>query len=194
MALRAQKLYTPEEYLSLEERSAIRHEYINGEIYAIAGGTTNHNRLVFNTAKAIDVALTDRKQPRSVFLNDVRVQIKKSNIYTYPDVIVICGKIEYDGARRDIVLHPILIVEVLSEATEKYDRTDKFAAYRRIPSLQVCVMIDQARVYVEVFRRTKSKLWTLEAYSDSDETLNLASLDIAIPLSAVYDRVEWEAP
>lgn len=193
MAVRAPKRYTTEEYLALEERSEIRHEYLNGEIFDMAGGTPIHNQIVFNSAKAIDAALQNRKRPCTVYLADLLVHIKKVNAFTYPDVMVICGKIEYEGKRRDVVTNPVVIIGVLSDSTEKYDRTDKFAFYRQIPTLQEYVMIDQSRVYIECFRKTKSRLWALEAHQDLDAIFKLQSLEIEVSIGALYERVEWGA-
>lgn len=191
MAARAPKCYTPEEYLALEEQSQIRHKYLNGEIFDMAGGTTQHNLIALNAVVALRSA--SGKRPCSVFANDVLLRIMKGNICTYPDVMVICGKIEYEGKRRDVVTNPVVIIEVLSDSTEKYDRTDRFAFYPQIPTLQEYVMIDQSRVYVECFRKTKSKLWTLETYRESESILKLPSLEIEVCIAALYERVEWEA-
>ncbi len=122
----------------------------------------------------------------------MRLLIKKQTLYTYPDVMVICGKVLFEGGRQDVVLNPTVIIEVLSESTSSYDHTRKFAAYRQIPALQEYVMIDQSRVYVECFRRNKSNLWVLEAYEKLKNKLRLQSLGVEIPLAAIYDGLELE--
>lgn len=190
MAVARKRLYTPQEYLAMEQESEIRHEFINGEIYAISGGTAAHNRIAVNLTLSIESALRKAKSPCSVFVNDLKVRIKRPNIYTYPDLMVICGKLEFDAGRKDVVLNPTLIIEVSSHSTSRYDHTRKFAAYRQIPSLEEYVMVEQGHVYVECFRKNKSKLWVLEAFENLDETLRLQSVGVDVPLKAIYEQVD----
>ncbi len=136
MALARKKIYTPDEYLKIDERSEIRHEFFNGEIVALKEGTLDHNRITVNLTFALESFFRKQKRPCSVFVNDMRLRIKKANVYTYPDVMVVCGKLEFDAGRTDVVLNPVVIIEVLSESTSSYDHTLKFAAYRQIPSLE----------------------------------------------------------
>jgi Uma2 family endonuclease len=192
MAISRKKQYTPAEYLKLEVSSDIRHEFLDGEIFAMSGSTVAHNEICGNLTFAIQSAIRSRKLPCHVYANDLRLRIKKANMYAYPDVMLICGKLEFDAARKDVVLNPTTIFEVLSDSTANYDRTLKFAAYRQIPSLQEYVMVDQARTYVEVFRRDKSKFWVLEALENARGTLRLESIDVQIPLAAIYEGVEVE--
>lgn len=117
----------------------------------------------------------------------------QSNIYFYPDVMVVCGKIEFQRGRTDVILNPILIIEVLSKSTRPYDRTDKFVMCRQIPTLQEYMMIDQNRMYIECFRKTKSKLWTLESYQDAAAKIKLHSLDIELPVATLYEGLTEEA-
>lgn len=192
MAVAHKRTFTPEEYLAREEYSEIRHEYINGEIFDMAGGTANHNLIVGNTQYALRTGL--RKKPCKVFAEGLRLRIEKSNIITYPDVMVICGKIEFDRGRQDLVLNPIVLFEVMSKSTRHYDRTDKFAAYRQILSLQEYVMIEQERVYVECFRKTKSRLWALDAYQDLAGQLKLESLGIELAIAELYQGIVEQGP
>src|SRR5581483_1767518 len=190
MAIARRRIYTPEEYLAREEKSEIRHEYIDGEIYAMAGGSANHNLIIGNTQFALRNAL--HSKPCKIFTEGMRLRIEARNIYTYPDVMVVCGKIEFQPERNDVILNPTLIVEILSKSTRHYDRTDKFVAYGQIPSLQEYVMIDQDRIYIECFRKTQSKLWTLESYQDENTKMNLQSLDVELPISALYEGLTEE--
>lgn len=192
MAVAHKRTFTPEEYLAREEHSEIRHEYINGEIFDMAGGTASHNLIVGNTQYALRTGL--RKKPRKVFAEGLRLRIEKSNIITYPDVMVICGKIEFDRGRQDLVLNPIVLFEVMSKSTRHYDRTDKFAAYRQILSLQEYVMIEQERVYVECFRKTESRLWALDAYQDLAGQLKLESLGIELAIAELYQGIVEQGP
>ncbi|MBI5301448.1 MAG: Uma2 family endonuclease [Chloroflexi bacterium] len=183
------RLFTPEEYLLLEEKSDQRSEYCDGEIFAMSGGSVNHNQITFNVAKSFDWFLSSK--PCRVFSTDVRLRVQKSGLYTYPDVTVICGKIEFVPGRDDTVLNPIVLVEVWSDSTKEYDRGAKFAMYRHIPSLKEYVMIDQTKPYIEHFHRD-GNFWVLETLEQMDAILNLPSLEIQIPLMTIYEKVEWQ--
>lgn len=190
MAVARKKIYTPDEYLRIEEYSETRHEFVNGEIVAMSGGTAVHNQITVNVSYALESTIRKGKLPCRSFVNDLRLHVKKANIYTYPDVMLICGKLEFDAGRQDVILNPVVIFEVLSESTSGYDRSRKFAAYRQIPSLREYVLIDQARVSVEVFRRDKTKFWVFEALEELQDTLELKSVGIEISVAAVYEQVE----
>ena len=146
-----QPAYTPEEYLALEEGAESRSEYRNGEIIPITGGTTNHNRISLNLAGSIN--LTFAQADYDVFMADVKLWIPTEKIYTYPDVMVVAGAVAYYNDRTDIIGNPRVIVEVLSQSTEAYDRLGKFALYRTIPSFQEYVLINQTRVQVEHYTK-----------------------------------------
>ena len=182
--------YTPEEYLALEEQAEQKSEYYNGEIFAMAGGSVNHNRITRNVVTTLAPLLAAK--PCEAFASDMRLLVEKKGLYTYPDVMVVCGKLEFVAGRNDTLTNPILIVEVLSESTREYDRTTKFRFYRRIPTLLEYVMIDQARVYIECFRRTESDLWIFESYDQLEDQLKLRSLELEIPLTLIYNQVEWQ--
>lgn len=192
MAVARKKIYTPEEYLKMEERSEIRHEFVNGEIFDMSGSSARHNDICGNITFAIQSIIRKEKLPCRVYQTDLRLQIVQANMFTYPDVMLICGKIEFAPGRKDMVLNPVVIFEVLSESTSNYDRSRKFAAYRQIPSLQEYVMIDQSRLSVEVFRRDKTKFWIFQALEELKNTLHLKSVDMDIPLAAIYEGVEIE--
>src|SRR4028118_1329739 len=141
------KIYTPEEYLEFEVNSEERHEYINGEIVLMTGGTPNHNQIAGNFYAALNFAL--KRQPYRVFVTDQRLWIPKKRIYTYPDVMVVQGELQFQEGRTDTITNPVMIAEVLSKSTAGYDRGDKFAAYRTIPSFQEHVLIEQYTMHVE---------------------------------------------
>ena len=183
------KFISPEEYLALEERAEFRNEYYGGEIFAMSGGSINHNQITLNLATNLTQQF--RHKPCRVFSSDVRLHIPKSGLYTYPDVMIICGKLEFLPKRDDTVLNPSVLVEVWSDSTQAYDRGKKFALYRQIPTLQEYVMIDQTRAYVEHFRRD-GHFWVLETLEQMDTTLALPALECQIPLAAIYEKVEWQ--
>lgn len=190
MAVARKHEYTSEEYFALEESSEERHAFVNGEIYAMAGGTADHNLIALNIVESLRVQL--RNKPCRVQAADLLLQIKKLNMYTYPDVMLICGKLDFQPGRKDVVTNPVVIFEVLSESTSDYDHTRKFAAYRQLASLQEYVMVQQNHAYVECFRRLESGLWVLHAYEDLADKLELESVGVEIPLKAIYEQVELE--
>ncbi|MBI4670732.1 MAG: Uma2 family endonuclease [Chloroflexi bacterium] len=186
------KLYlTPEEYLAVEETSRDKHEYWFGETYMMAGTSINHNQIVNNTFKAFDRKLEG--QPCRVFTSDIRLRSLQDDVYTYPDVMVICGEIEIDPRQQDTVMNPQVIVEVWSDSTQDYDCGAKFKMYRKIPSLREYVMIDQAAPYIEHYRRD-GHFWVLETLEGMDAKLRLRSLDCEIDLAEIYRQVEWAEP
>jgi Uma2 family endonuclease len=138
--------YTPQEYLAREDAADSKSEYSNGEIVPI-GGTTNHNRISLNLAGSMNLAFAQIDY--EVFMADVKLWVPERNAYTYPDVMVVAGAVEYQDVRSDIICNPSVIVEVLSKSTEDYDRREKFSLYRTLPSFQEYVLIDQTRIQVE---------------------------------------------
>ena len=195
MLKREKKYYTPEEYLALEETEDYKSEYYNGEIFAMAGGSANHNRIAGNFYAVLNVAF--EKKPCEAFSGDMRLLVKQSGLYTYPDVMVICGQLEFVANRTDTITNPVLIVEVLSKSTENYDRGQKFEFYRAIPTLQHYLLIDQDRVYLEYFQKTGEGWWVLKEFNELDETLKIEplifeTLALEIPISRIYNKVELE--
>ncbi len=179
---------TPEEYLAQELTSRDKHEYWHGETYMMAGTTRRHNRIVINMTKAFDNRFGGR--PCDVFTTDIRLRIEKDNAYTYPDVMVVCGKTELDPRQQDTVMNPKIIVEVLSASTQEYDRNEKFKMYRNIPSLEHYVMVEQAQPYIESYRR-EGRFWVLETLEGMDAALKLRALNLEIPLAEIYARIDW---
>ncbi len=184
------KYYTYEEYLELEVNSAERHEYIDGEIILMTGGTPNHNQAAGNFYAALNFAL--RRQPYRVFVTDQRLWIPKKRIYTYPDVMVVQGELQMQEGRGDTITNPLVIAEVLSKSTKSYDKDDKFAAYRTIPTFQEYILIDQYEVHVEQYFKTDTKRWIFTEYDDLNETLCLNSICFEIALADIYDNVQFE--
>ena len=191
MQAEEKKSYSPEEYLELEANSQERHEYINGEMILMTGGLPNHNRIILNFAAALNFAL--KRQPYDVFVTDQRLWIPQKRIYTYPDVMVIQGDLQLQEGRRDTVTNPIAIAEVLSNSTEAYDRSSKFAAYRAIPTFQEYLLIDQYSLHVEQYYRTEPHKWIFSEYDGEEAVLNLSSVPFEISFADLYDRVNFEA-
>jgi Uma2 family endonuclease len=175
--------YTYAEYLAAEEKSELKHEWLNGEIFCMAGGTPEHAALAASVSRELGNALQSR--PCRVFSSDLRVKIKATGLSTYPDISVVCGQLELDAEDRNAVLNPLLLVEVLSESSEGYDRGEKFAHYRRIPSLREYVMVSQQNQRIEVYRRSPEGLWILHE-AGPGENIELASLGCSLSVDEIY--------
>jgi Uma2 family endonuclease len=179
MAEPAQKrTHTFAEYLALEAASGTRHEFLDGEIYAMAGGTIEHGALAANAIGELRGAL--RGRPCRVLTADVRIRVLATGLGTYPDVSVVCGSIERDPEDANTVVNPVAIIEVLSDSTEAYDRGEKFAHYRRIPSLQDYLLVSQDERLIEHYRRNDDDSWTLRDVRPPE----VARLSIGCELSA----------
>jgi len=186
MALPAVTLVTPEQYLAQERLSLDKHELVNGQVYAMAGASFAHIRIVANLSRHLGNLLADSTcEPCG---NDLRVKVPETTMYTYPDVTVICGEPEFDDDQKDTLLNPVLIIEVLSPSTSSYDRGGKFSHYRKIESLQSYILIDQEWVGVEHYVRQGDQ-WILTAYEKRDEVLKIPTLGVELPLSEIYQRL-----
>ena len=182
------KIYTPEEYLALEADSDIRHEYLNGEIRVMAGGTTNHNEIVTNLCVALKPRL--RKENYRLFTENVKVWIEKYRVYTYPDVMVIADKPIYHGKGTTTVINPCLIIEVASKSTKNYDQGDKFDFYRSLSSLQEYILVEQSRIHILQHTKTNDHQWLLTEYEEDSQEFCLSILPLSLYLSEIYEGVE----
>ena len=190
MQLIAKQCYTPEEYLELEATADYKSEYIDGQIIPMAGASINHNRISLNLSSGLNFAF--RNQNYEVFMGDMRLWIPQKLIYTYPDVIIITGEPEFFNNRTDTITNPQVIIEVLSKSAKSYDREDKFAAYRTIPTFQEYLLIDQNRIHVEQFFKTGKKRWTLCEYDAEDGNISLETIPFEISLQDLYNKVKFE--
>jgi Uma2 family endonuclease len=186
--------YTPvseEEYLRLEAQSPIKHEYVNGEMFAMTGCTLQHNTIAGNMLVALRAHLRDT--PCRAFMNDVRVRAAKTNSYYYPDLLVACA---HGAQTMDLsavtVEDPVLVVEVLSANTEPTDRREKLLAYRTLASLSEYVLISQDEAHVEIHRRRGDIGWEKIEYS-GPETVELASVGLQIGMREIYEGVPIES-
>ncbi|MCI0616078.1 Uma2 family endonuclease [bacterium] len=185
----AVKYIAPEEYLALEDASEEKHEYFEGEIFAMGGASVDHTTIVGNVHRRMDVKFESGKC-RALML-DTKVWIKANGLFTYPDLLVVCGEIEFHENRDDTILNPIVIVEVLSESTKDYDRGGKFKLYRDIPSLGEYILIDQYSIHVEHYYLEAPKKWVLIEYDEPTEILKFAKVDFQISLADIYRRVDF---
>ena len=182
--------YRPEEYLSLEEKAVDKHEYRDGEIVTMTGGTTNHNQISLNFCRKFP--LTIDRQDYYTYINDVRLWIAEHRFYTYPDVMIIKGKPVYEGKGTITVTNPSIIVEVLSKSTRDYDWTDKFKYYRSIPEFQEYILIDQYRFYTAQYAKQEDGQWLFNDCQGETAVLKLASVDFQISFQDLYERVDFD--
>lgn len=181
--------YTRAEYLAMEEVAPYKSEYHNGKIYAMAGGTGDHSLIKVDLITQLRQRL--RRTPCRVFDSDMRLLIKAEDLYTYPDAMVVCGKIEYETKSETTLTNPILIFEVLSQTTHVYDRTDKFAFYKKLPTFQEYVLVESAKARIEVHRKVLGRKWVSERFEGLDSILRLQSVDLTIPARQIYEQASW---
>lgn len=177
---------TPIEYFAWEEQQRDRHEYINGEIYAMSGGTQNHSRISLKVAALLDSHLSE--SPCRVFNSDCWVHLVGSHDYTYPDASVSCD--QRDNASIYYITYPCLIVEVLSDSTEAYDRGNKFFRYRQNPQLQDYVLVSSKEIAIDIYRKTEDRRWEIINYRAGD-VVELQSVNLSFPIEQVYRGIDF---
>jgi Uma2 family endonuclease len=187
-SLAIQPRYTPQEYLARERAATEKSEYVNGEIYAMAGASEWHNLIAVNLLFAFKGQL--RERPCKTYTSDMRVKVSETGMYTYPDVTVACGDVQFEDAHHDTLLNPTLIVEVLSPSTENYDRGKKFARYRKIASLTDYLLVAQDRIHVEHFVR-QGPWWRFSEYDDPAATFDLTAIGCRLTLRDIYDHISF---
>jgi len=180
---------SPEEYLELETTADYKSEYHDGQIIPMAGGKPNHNQLAINLTSAINYNL--RKKPYRVFMSDLRLWISDCSLYTYPDVMVVQTPLVLAENRQDTIINPLMIAEILSDSTEKYDRGDKFRMYRTIPSFKEYLLVNQAAMQVEKFTKNDVNQWILTEYAGQEAKITFDSFEFEISLDELYDRVNF---
>lgn len=178
---------TPEEYLVLERAAGTKSEYFRGEMFALAGAGRRHNLLVASLIERLRPSA--RRRGCQVYPSDLRIGIRAIGKYTYPDVSITCGKEEFEDAVADTLLNPVVLVEVLSETTERYDRGAKFEHYQKLPSLRLYVLVAQDRPRVEVFARAEAGFWRYEAFEGAEAILPLDPPGAAFSLGELYEGV-----
>ncbi len=189
MVANAQKKWTVEEYLAFERASEEKHEYYAGEIFAMSGASRRHNLIVMNTGTTLNSQLAQRSF--EVYPSDMRVKVNAIK-YTYPDVSVVCDEPRFADGEFDTLLNPIVIIEVLSDSTENYDRGKKFEHYRTLESLQEYVLIAQDEIHAEHYVRAAGK-WILTEAKTIDAIVELSSVDCTLALADIYRKVTFEA-
>lgn len=185
----SKKYHTVEEYLAFEREAFEKHEYIDGEIVAMAGASREHNLIGLNVATEIRFQI--KGENCEVFANDMRVRLKP-NRYGYPDVVVVCGKPKFADSEFDVLLNPTILVEVLSHSTRFKDKTEKLEDFRKLDSLKECLLIEQEKMFIEHYIKQTPNQWLLRIYENADEMINLESIGCEISLSDVYLQVSFK--
>ena len=188
MSFELKPQFTSEDYLTLERKAERKSEYFNGEIFAMAGASPQHVLIVTNVVSELRGQL--KTGPCTVYSTDLRLKINATGLYTYPDVIVVCGEPQFDDDYKDTLLNSTLIVEVLSESTKNYDRGAKFEQYRMIESFIEYVLIAQDKRHVEHFVRQAGNRWLFSETNRLEDTIELTSIACNLMLTEVYDKIE----
>ncbi len=191
MSLQPKTYLTPEEYLAIERKAEYKSEYFNGEMFAMSGATPSHVLIVSNVVAELRGQL--KQKPCRVYSTDLRVRVSPTGLYTYPDVVVVCEQPQFAHDQKDTLINPTLIVEVLSDSTQDYDRGGKFEHYRSLSSFSEYVLIAQDRCHVEHFVRQADNRWLLSETNKIEDVIHLSSIDCQLALTEVYDKVELPA-
>jgi Uma2 family endonuclease len=182
---------TPDEYLEAERSSESRSEYLDGVVCPMTGATANHIQIVGNLTVELGTQL--RARDCRFYPVDMKVRLPGSGKFFYPDFSVVCGEVQFHDERRDIILNPVLIIEVLSKSTEAFDRGAKFLAYQTIESLKEYALVAQDKPVVEQFVRNEGGTWTYSLTSGPESSLTLPSVECTLSLSAVYSKVDFDS-
>jgi Uma2 family endonuclease len=187
MSRQAKTFVTPEEYLALERQAAHKSEYYDGEIFAMTGASRKHNLITTNILGSLWQQL--KGKPCEVYPSDMRVRVPSANLYTYPDVVVVCGEPQFEDEHVDTLLNPTLLIEVLSRSTAAYDRSVKSGYYRTIESLTEYLLVAQGEYHVAQHLKQSDGRWLLADIRGLESRVELLSVGCALALSEVYDRV-----
>jgi Uma2 family endonuclease len=180
-----------ERYLDRESKSDKKHEFLNGKIRKMPGSSYNHNKIAANFIISIGQLINEKKLPFEVISSDQKIYIPQLHQILYPDALVVYQKPEFWNQRKDVLLNPILIVEILSPSTEAYDRTTKFMSYKHIPSFKEYVMVNQDKKGIETWYREEEHLWRETVYLEEDASLELKSVGLNIDIEKIYRNIEF---
>ena len=189
MAVHSKSYLSPQQYIALERAAEERSEYLDGEMVAMTGGSRNHGLIAGNLVGELHSQLRDR--PCEVYPADLRVQVSETGLYTYPDVVVVCGEARFEDEQLDTLLNPTVIFEVLSPTTERYDRGTKFEHYRTLASLAEYILVSQARPRIERFLRQADGRWLFDDAAGLEAVLALPSIGCELKLAEVYAKVRF---
>lgn len=190
----AEKTYTLNEYLAREARSLHKHEFYNGKIVRMAGAKARHNQIAANITGALKYALRPLPRKFIVYNSDQKLYIESENVGVYPDALVVCEEPQFWKGREDLIVNPLLIVEVLSRSTASYDKSGKFLLYEQIPSFQEYVLVEQNYPRVESWFRTTEHSWDKTVQTDVNAAILLRSVNVSLSLSEVYEHIAFAEP
>jgi Uma2 family endonuclease len=188
MSTQPKPFISPEQYLELEARAEHKSEYYNGEMYLMAGANFDHTQITDNLSRMFGNEFLTR--PCNVMTRDMRVRVASTGLYTYPDAILMCGEREWADPAHTTLLNPTVIIEVLSDSTEAYDRGEKFWHYRQVPSLREYILVSQKAFRIDQFLRQADGDWTLHSYDGLDDTLHVRAVGCSVPLREIYRKTE----
>jgi Uma2 family endonuclease len=180
--------FSIEDYLESERKSFEKHEFYQGEIFAMAGASIQHNQIVGNTLVSVGSHLSNSSKCQ-VFPSDLKIHCQSNSLFTYPDLSIICGKIETLENHKDIVTNPIVLIEVLSESTRDYDRGEKFRLYREINSLKEYILISSLEMLVEKYEKQPDGTWILHEYKNENDDLFITNISLQLKLKSLFRNV-----
>lgn len=189
MSALPKRYFTPEEYLALEDKAEYKSQFVAGEIFAMAGAQPPHVIIQSNLIGELHYRFRGREC--RVFSSDMRVQVRRGELYSYPDVSALCGKPEYDATKPASLLNPQVIFEIVSPSTEAFDRGDKFARYRRLDSLSDYVLVDSQQIRIEHYVRQDGGAWTLTEYNQPGDHLRLSCVGCDLLVEEIYSQVAF---
>jgi Uma2 family endonuclease len=189
MSSQPKTFLTPEEYLEIERAADHKSEYYEGEMFAMAGGSLRHAWIIMNIGGELRQQLKGR--PYFITASDLRLRVSPTGLYTYPDVVVVCGEPQYAGDQKDTLLNPSVIIEVLSDSTRDYDLGRKCQHYRTLSSLRDYLMVAQDKPHIDHWMRQEENRGILTEYNDLSQSITLPSIECVLALSEVYDKVDW---
>jgi Uma2 family endonuclease len=181
--------YTIEEYLEMERASDVKHEYYQGEIFAMAGASPSHN--IIHSNVFIETGVQLRKKTCKPLGSDMRLHIPENTLFTYPDIAIYCGDLSTIEYNKDTVIHPTIIIEILSKSTKNYDLTTKFDLYQNIPTLKEYILIDSERIGVTSFRIDTHNRWVLEDYKTLQDTVLIPTVGVSLSMKDIYDGIQF---
>ena len=181
---------SPEQYLEMERASDTKHEYYNGEVFAMAGALLPHNDVFHNVYGTLVPFL--KGKGCKPYGSDLRIHIPENTLYTYPDISIICGKPETTDNFRDSIINPSVVIEILSKSTKDYDRGTKFFLYRSIKSLKEYILIDSTSISVEIFTRQNDNSWILTEFKQLSDSFFIATIGLTLHLKDIYDDVSFD--
>lgn len=190
MSTAPKRRYTEAEYLAIERDVETKHEFFRGEIFAMSGASRQHNQITFNLALCLGQQLVDRDC--TAFITDMRVNVEQATLYTYPDAVITCNEPRFLDKEVDTLLNPQVVIEVLSDSTEKYDRGKKFELYRQLTTLREYILISQDHAHIDRFALNEQGQWVLNDATGLEASIELTAINCRLPLADVYAKVEFE--